>query len=552
MASQIRRNDDQDDLSTTRLGSALIISGGSAGNQILDAFTSLYDTCTFVLPVSDNGGSSSEIIRVLGGPSLGDIRSRLVRLIPDNPDKAGIKALFEYRLPSDDEDGHRVKGEWLDIVEGSHPLWRDIPADRREAIRAFLVHFEHAILRRAQRRFNFLSGSVGNFWLAGAQLFVRSLQSAIFLFSSVCGISSNHSVVPAINTNSLVTIAAELVDGSLIVGQNEISHPSPSSTHGQQQYFGTTTPTHSHTPVTVGLGGIGGGAFTPSSSNAGWVEEAHARMAASTSAWRTRETSAEVELDYDDSHNVIARSKYDMEVEQDSDADLANSTPVSAQDPDVEERPESAAAGTRSAKVAANNIIFSKSEDDWISLPSRIARIFYLNTYGQETFPAPSSAFINALNKAEVLVYSCGSLYTSLIPPLALTGVGSAIALSARIRSKVLLLNGTHDRETEGMTAVDFILSITDHLNSTIHARAAAPAGPSDRHLSSHSKPRYSARTPHQFLPSDFVTHLIYPSQGSIAVDEERLKAISIKCISIPEVDRFSEETLKAALGKVT
>lgn len=43
--------------------SALIISGGSAGNQILDAFTSIYEKCTFVLPVSDNGGSSSEIIR---------------------------------------------------------------------------------------------------------------------------------------------------------------------------------------------------------------------------------------------------------------------------------------------------------------------------------------------------------------------------------------------------------------------------------------------------------------------------------------------------------
>lgn len=26
----------------------------------------------------------------------------------------------------------------LEIVEGSHPLWREIPPDRREAIRAFL------------------------------------------------------------------------------------------------------------------------------------------------------------------------------------------------------------------------------------------------------------------------------------------------------------------------------------------------------------------------------------------------------------------------------
>lgn len=44
-----------------------VISGGSGGNAICSAF----DDACFVLPVSDDGGSSSEIIRVLGGPSIG-------------------------------------------------------------------------------------------------------------------------------------------------------------------------------------------------------------------------------------------------------------------------------------------------------------------------------------------------------------------------------------------------------------------------------------------------------------------------------------------------
>ena len=44
-----------------------VISGGSGGNAICSAF----DNASFVLPVSDDGGSSSEIIRVLGGPSIG-------------------------------------------------------------------------------------------------------------------------------------------------------------------------------------------------------------------------------------------------------------------------------------------------------------------------------------------------------------------------------------------------------------------------------------------------------------------------------------------------
>ena len=33
-----------------------------------------------VLPVSDDGGSTAEIVRVLGGPAVGDIRSRCLRL----------------------------------------------------------------------------------------------------------------------------------------------------------------------------------------------------------------------------------------------------------------------------------------------------------------------------------------------------------------------------------------------------------------------------------------------------------------------------------------
>ena len=33
-----------------------------------------------MLPVSDDGGSTAEIVRVLGGPAVGDIRSRCLRL----------------------------------------------------------------------------------------------------------------------------------------------------------------------------------------------------------------------------------------------------------------------------------------------------------------------------------------------------------------------------------------------------------------------------------------------------------------------------------------
>lgn len=63
------------------------------------------------------------------------------------------------------------------------------------------------------------------------------------------------------------------------------------------------------------------------------------------------------------------------------------------------------------------------------------------------------------------LVYSCGSLYTSVIPCLALRGVGTAIRTSPSLKQKVLLLNGTHDRETPGYDAKDFVEAIRSALS---------------------------------------------------------------------------------------
>lgn len=41
-----------------------------------------------VLPVSDDGGSTAEIVRVLGGPAVGDIRSRCLRLADSSNEEA--------------------------------------------------------------------------------------------------------------------------------------------------------------------------------------------------------------------------------------------------------------------------------------------------------------------------------------------------------------------------------------------------------------------------------------------------------------------------------
>ncbi|KAI0932876.1 hypothetical protein AcW1_000131 [Taiwanofungus camphoratus] len=309
--------------------SFLVISGGTGCNSICSAF----GNACYVLPVSDDGGSSSEIIRVLGGPSIGDIRSRLVRLIPAAPPSSPldcIRNLLAYRLP-----GHRsereARDEWRDIVEGRSQLWSGIPNDRKEMVRGFLVYFESEVLKRAHKNFSFVNGSIGNYFLSAAQTFFRSLPSAIFLFSSITNSQAN--ILPVIVTNHTVTIAAELENGGRLVGQCEISHPVRSA---------------------------------PSISITGASED-----------------------------GMISPLR---------------------------------------------NVMFqSESKGEYEPLTARIIRLYYINAYGSEIHPSPNPDYITSLSLNDVLVYSCGSLWTSIIPCLALRGVANAIARSRSIRAKVLL-----------------------------------------------------------------------------------------------------------------
>ena len=78
-------------------------------------------------------------------------------------------------------------------------------------LRSFLSYWEAERLKRAHKRYQFRSASIGNILLSGALLFTRSIESAIFLLSSITQVPPSTRVLPAIHTNSVVTIAAELV-----------------------------------------------------------------------------------------------------------------------------------------------------------------------------------------------------------------------------------------------------------------------------------------------------------------------------------------------------
>ncbi|KAI5465356.1 hypothetical protein BGZ63DRAFT_348157 [Mariannaea sp. PMI_226] len=362
----------------------VVFSGGSAANNLVDVFEHAREASdcklSYVIPISDNGGSSSEIIRVFGGPGIGDVRSRLVRLIPDdgNPETGAIKHFFNHRLP---RVYNEARAEWFEILEGTHPLWINISSPKRELIRSYLNSFNSEVVKRLRpsSRFDFSGASIGNLFLTGARLFTGSFEAAIYLLSSICAVPDRISVLPALNSNFAHHIAAGLRDGTVITGQNDISHPSA---------------------PTAAVPGTGAGMHSP--------------LTMRHETWE---------------HDRV------------EDANLPGTLPA----------------------LRRPAIEFSKDQEE--DLSSRIDRIWYINPYGEEIRIPANPRVLDALHTTNSVVYSIGSLFTSLIPSLVLRGVGEAIS-SPMIRNKILILNGTTDRETgpstEPFTGLDFVAAIAN------------------------------------------------------------------------------------------
>lgn len=288
-----------------------------------------------------------------------------------------------------------------------------------------------------------------------ARIFTGSLESSIYLLSQICAIPPATSVLPAINTNFSHHISASLVDGTVITGQNAISHPSEPTA----------------------------------------LPDANGNATADATVFSSTEDT--------DAHDLI------------EDANLPGSLPT----------------------LRKQYIEFSKSGED--DLSSRIERVWYINPYGHEIRPRANTKVIEAIEHANAVIYSIGSLYTSIIPGLVLRGVGDAIANSG-VRHKVLILNSSNDRET-GPSASPF--AATDFVKAI--ARAAAE-----------SQGEFGS-TSQQHEVRRYVTHLVHmEGDGTPVVNKEALSELGVDCIRVygrrvEGVLRYDEQGLRSALEAV-
>jgi hypothetical protein len=148
-------------------------------------------------------------------------------------------------------------------------------------------------------------------------------------------------------------------------------------------------------------------------------------------------------------------------------------------------------------------------------LPARIERLWYINPYGQEMRLNANSKVLESLAAAQCVVYSIGSLYTSIIPNLILKGVGEGVA-STLIKHKILILNSTIDRETgpssNPLTATDFVAAI---------ARACAYSRGFEGKVDRNEFRKY-------------VTHVMHlDGPGTPKVDKMELGLLGIECVRL-------------------
>lgn len=434
-------------------GNLVIISGGTATNDLVPCFQELACNIQYVLPILDNGGSTSEIIRVIGGPAIGDIRSRLNRLIPDH--NQPLRCLLSHRLSSN---ATEAQIEWNELVDGTHELWTDVSSSTKEIVRSFLIQIHTELLRRTKYvagstnnyQFKFEKASVGNLFLTGIRLFTGSLDSAIELFMKLADINKNAEVLACINTNFSYHIGAILKNGSIVRGQSQISHPTSllsNEGHSISKPIGHNDITDVETDVS------------------------------------TNEVDSELSSEEDSGHSPQYL------------------------------HPE----------LRKSQLHFDKNGEQYLAAP--IERVFYISPYGEEIHPAAHSKVVKAITNARGIIFSIGSLMTSIIPVVVLRGVGKALS-SARV-PKILLLNGCEDRETIGLEALDYVRKIVELAQYSISV--------SEKHMG----------TPW----NDIVTHLLYMEDPRIRVDVEALETKGIRTFIVKRGgrngDRFDSKDLE-------
>jgi CofD-related protein of GAK system len=194
----------------------LFFSGGSALRRTSRVLTEYTHNSVHLITPFDSGGSSAKLRDAFPMISVGDLRNRLMALadtrLLGNPE---VYRLFDTRLPKD-APASELHAHLAAMVDGSDPLVAAVPLPLRTLIRNHLGYF----VEHMPPNFDLRGASIGNLILAGGYLNNRSdIDAVIFLFSKLVAVRGI--VRPVVDSN--LHLSAELADGTVVVGQHQIT-----------------------------------------------------------------------------------------------------------------------------------------------------------------------------------------------------------------------------------------------------------------------------------------------------------------------------------------
>lgn len=192
----------------------LFFSGGTALRGLSRELIHYTYNSIHIITAFDSGGSSAKLREAFQMPGIGDVRARLMDLADQSlQGNSEIYALFAYRFPQQAQKNSELMHELDRMVNGKHRLITKITDPMRKIIRNHLFWFRE----RMPADFDLHGASIGNLVLTAGYLENRRhLDPVIYIFSKLVQVRGT--VRPI--ANKYLHLAAELEDGSVIIGQH--------------------------------------------------------------------------------------------------------------------------------------------------------------------------------------------------------------------------------------------------------------------------------------------------------------------------------------------
>jgi CofD-related protein of GAK system len=194
----------------------LFFTGGTALRGVSRRLIEHTHNSVHLVTTFDSGGSSARLRQAFHMPAVGDLRNRMLALVDRTEDSSEVThRLLSFRFPRD-VDPSRSAARLREMAGGKDAWMTALPEFPRQEIERNLG----VLLDRMPERFDLRGASIGNLVLAGAYLEnERRLEPAISAFSNLVPLRG---VVKPIVDGDL-HLAAELADGSTVVGQHRLT-----------------------------------------------------------------------------------------------------------------------------------------------------------------------------------------------------------------------------------------------------------------------------------------------------------------------------------------